>query len=359
MANNFISIVIPTYHEKENISPLLTEIHRAFTSQNYEIIIVDDNSRDGTAEIVAELANQYPVRIIVRRRERGLATAVMAGIAAARGDIIGVMDADLQHPPEIMSRLTAEIERGAAIAIASRYVTGGSCQGWGLMRRVISKAAIFLAHLTLPATRGVNDPVSGFFAFRGKILKGITLNPSGYKILLEILVRSEAAPVSEVPFHFRLRHAGESKLDAGQQKAYLRHLLRLMRDKGEFRRIIRFGLVGLSGVGVNMGLLWLLTEFGNLDYRLASIISIETAIISNFTLNDFFTFPDRRRSRHSFAGRLGRFNLISLVGLGINWLVLWLFTESLGLYYLLSNLVGIALATVWNYFGNSWWTWRR
>jgi len=359
LANDAISIIVPAYHERDNITSLVTQLHQALASRDYELIIVDDDSGDGSVELVRELSAKYPVRIMVRRGRRGLATAVADGLAEARGSIIGVMDADLQHPPEVMTKLVTEITGGADMAIASRYVAGGGCPEWGPVRRLISRGAIFLSHLLLPSTRRIADPVSGCFAFRQETTEGITLRPIGYKILLEVLVRGRARSIVEVPYLFQTRGAGESKLNVRQQTDYLKHLWRLMRAGGELKRFTKFCLVGLSGVGVNMGLLWLLTEFGGLDYRLASPISIEMAIISNFTLNDYFTFPDRRtRGEKSFLMRLAKFNLVSLAGLGINLAVLWLLTETLGIYYLLSNLCGIALATVWNYLVNSLWTWR-
>jgi len=354
-----ISIIIPTYNERNNVTPLIKRIDHALSNYEYEVVFVDDNSGDGTAEVAGALSSQYPVKVIVRQHKRGLASAVVDGLEHVTGQIVGVMDADLQHPPEVIPDLLREIESGADMVIASRYVKGGACQGWGLTRRIISKGAIFLAHLLLPSTRQVRDPMSGFFMFNRQVVAKAHLKPTGYRILLELLMEGEFQNLAEVPYTFKTRSSGESKLSARQQIDYLKHIYSLMRRKGELLRFAKFCLVGLSGVLVNMGLLWLLTEFAGLFYLLSAAISIESSTLSNFILNDHFTFHDRRSpTLKSFLSRLVKFNLVSLAGLMLNMGVLWLLTEVFGVYYLLSNLCGIVVATLWNYLVNTWWTWR-
>ncbi len=354
-----ISIIIPTYNERDNIIPLVERIDQALSNYDYEIVFVDDSSRDGTAELAIALSPKYPVKVIVRQNKRGLASAVVDGLKQATGQIVVVMDADLQHPPEVIPDLLRAIKGGADIAIASRYIKRGGCQGWGLTRRIISKGAIVLAHLLLPSTRRVRDPMSGFFMFNRQVVAHADLRPTGFKILLEILMEGESQNITEVPYTFRVRSGGESKLNARQQVDYLKHIYSLMKRKGELIRFLKFCAVGLSGVFVNMGLLWLLTEVTGLFYLLSAAISIETSIISNFILNDYFTFRDRRSPQvKSILSRLLKFNLVSLAGLGFNMGVLWLLTEVFGIYYLLSNLCGIAVATLWNYLANTWWTWK-
>jgi len=354
-----ISIIIPTYNERDNIVPLVERIDHALFNHDYEIVFVDDNSADGTAELARSLSSKYPVEVIVRRNKRGLASAVVDGIGHTTGQFVGVMDADLQHPPEVIPDLLREMRGGVDIAIASRYVKGGGCQGWGLTRKVMSKGAIVLAHLLLPATRPVKDPMSGFFMFNRQVVANAYLEPTGFKILLEILMEGKFQNIAEVPYTFRIRSVGKSKLNAHQQVDYLKHVYSLMKRKGELLRFIKFCAVGLSGVLVNMGLLWWLTEFAGLFYLLSAAVSIETSIISNFVLNNYFTFRDRRPSGvKPFFNYLVKFNLVSLAGLGLNMGVLWLLTEVFGIYYLLSNLCGIAVATLWNYLVNTWWTWK-
>lgn len=354
-----VSIIVPTYNERDNILPLVERLHRALAGHDYEVVFVDDSSRDGTEEAVLSLAGEYPVKVIVRQNERGLASAVLEGVKRTQSPVIGVMDADLQHPPETMPDLLRAIDDGADIAVASRYVKGGGCYGWGLLRRVISRGAVVLAHMFLPSSRPVNDVASGYFAFRRHVVDGVFLSPLGFKILLELLVVGKWHRVVEVPYIFRTRSAGRSKLRLTQQIEYLRHIFSLMRRTGELWRFLKFCLVGASGVVVNEGLLWLLREFGKLPLPISSAISIEASIISNFTLNEYFTFRDRRiRGTRPFLTRLGKFNVVSLAGLGINMGTLLALTYLFNLHYLLSNLVGIALAVMWNYLVNLRWTWK-
>jgi dolichol-phosphate mannosyltransferase len=357
--SRLLSIVIPTYNESENIVPLVRQIAAALKGYDYEVVFVDDNSADGTAETIERLSAGYPVRVIVRKDEKGLASAVVHGINNSTSEYVLVMDADLQHPPEVIPALIEKARSGVDVVIASRYVQGGGCQDWGLIRRIISRGALGLAHLFLPATRPVNDPMSGFFMFNRRVVDGIVLKPAGYKILLEVLMEGNIESVTEVPFTFVNRSGGESKLNARQQIEYLKHLYSLMRRTGELVRFLKFCLVGLSGVLVNLGILWILTEFGGLPYQASAVISIEASIISNFILNDYFTFPQRRIPgiRH-FFNRLWKFNVVSLAGAAINYGILMLFTEVAGVYYIVSQLIGIIVATLWNYLVNTSWTWR-
>jgi dolichol-phosphate mannosyltransferase len=354
-----ISLIIPTYNEKDNIVPLFERIHQALSGYKYEIVLVDDNSRDGTIEAAESLASRYPVKVIVRRGEKGLATAVVHGLKSASGRIIGVMDADLQHPPEVLPDLVKAVEGGADIAIASRYVPGGGCPNWGLTRKIISKVALMISHLLLPATRKVKDPLTGFFMFRRDNVDADKLKPTGWKISLEIMLMGDFPKIVEVPFIFEERSAGQSKLNSKQQIEYLKHLFSLMARTGELAMFNKFLAVGLSGVIVNEGLYWLLTRFGGMaDYNyLAVIISIEASIITNFILNDSFTFAKRRAGK-SFPGRLLKFNLICLSGAAIQTGIFMLFTRIFGIYDLLSLLLGIVAGFLWNYFVNRNWTWK-
>lgn len=354
-----LSIVIPTYNEGNNITPLVERIAGALTGYDYEILLVDDNSQDGTPDIVAGLSTKYPVNVAVRKTERGLASAVVHGIDNTKGDRVLVMDADLQHPPEVIPELIRAADNGADVVVASRYVKGGGCQDWSFFRKLVSAVSTIMAHIFLPPTRSVKDPMSGFFLFNRKVVTNARLQPLGYKILLEILMEGEYSKATEVPFTFVTRDEGESKLSIRQQVQYIKHLYSLMRRKGELARFIKFCIVGLSGVGVNMGLLWLLTEYAGLKYIYSAIIAIETSIITNFLLNNFFTFRGRSvPGTKPFFQRLVKFNLISLIGLGINLGLLSLFTEVFGIYYLVSNIIAIIIVTMWNYLMNTWWTWR-
>ncbi|HEX79403.1 MAG TPA: glycosyltransferase family 2 protein [Dehalococcoidia bacterium] len=371
--NKTVSLIVPTYNEHDNIAPLVERIHCALSPRDYEILFIDDDSTDGTADAASSLLEKYPVRVIVRKDKKGLASAVVDGLNHINGDVIAVMDADLQHPPEVLPGLLKAItEEDADVAIGSRYVPGGGCQGWSLTRKIISRGAIFIAHLLLPATRKVKDPMSGFFAFRRNVVKDARLNPSGFKILLEILMMGRFNRVAEVPFIFVTRERGESKLNARQQLDYLKHIYSLMRRTGELTRFIKFCLVGGSGVIVNYGLYWILTRFagftpiddmaagGITSGNLAMAISIETSIITNFLLNNYFTFADRKvRKAGAFFRALLNFNLICIIGGLIQIGVANLFAVVFGVNDLIAVLAGIAVATLWNYFLNNWLTWKH
>jgi len=355
-----LSILIPTYNEHDNILPLLERIGKAVHGTDYEVVFIDDSSQDGTAALINSLAARYPARVVVRQGKKGLASAVVDGFELVSGNIVVVMDADLQHPPEVIPALVKAIQGRADIAVASRYIPGGGNAGWSKLRQITSSGAVFLAHLLLPPSRRVKDPMSGFFALRREVVSGVKLSPRGYKILLEILVIGRFKRATEVPFMFQLREKGKSKLDVRQEMEYLRHLFSLLLRSGEITRFLKFCLVGGSGVLVNEGLLWLLTDKAGLYYMLSSAIAIETSIITNFVLNHWFTFADRKgKGIKSYLTKLGQFNLVSLVAVGINLGLLWLFNTEFGVYYLVANLIGIAVSMIWNYGANNLWTWKR
>jgi dolichol-phosphate mannosyltransferase len=354
-----LSIVIPTYNEGGNITPLVERIAASLSGYDYEILLVDDNSQDGTPEIVAGLSTRYPVDVAVRKNERGLASAVVHGIARTGGDRVLVMDADLQHPPEVIPDLLKAADDGADIVVGSRYVKGGGCQDWSAFRKLVSRVSTIMAHIFLPPTRSVKDPMSGFFMFDRKVVANAKLQPLGYKILLEVLMEGKYKKATEVPFTFVTRDEGESKLNIGQQVQYIKHLYSLMRRKGELWRFIKFCLVGGSGIGVNFGIFALLTRFGGMKETdfLALAIATETAIITNFILNDIFTFRDRRSSGR-FLTRLLKFNVICVAGALVQAGVYALLFHAIGIYDLVSYLIGIIVATLWNYLLNTWITWR-
>ncbi len=222
-----LSVVVPTYNEAENAAPLLQRVTTALAGIDFELIFIDD-STDGTERVLEALATGEPrLRVIHRTGRRGLATAVTEGIALAKGDVVCVLDADLQHPPELLPALREALEQaGADLAIASRHVPGGS-EELAVGRRIVSRVATLLAWVLLGRARAVSDPLSGFFAFRRAVVDGVRLQPVGFKILLEILVRGRVARVVEVPYRFEARGAGESKLTLAQNIEYLRHLLTL------------------------------------------------------------------------------------------------------------------------------------
>jgi len=235
MTSDKLGLVIPTLNEAGNV-PILIDRVRASLDQtgcNYELIFVDDDSRDGTQDIVREFAKDDPrVKLCVRVNERGLAGAVIHGWANTDANILGVIDADLQHPPELLPGLLEGVRGAHDIAIGSRYLTsnGDSTAGWNPARRLVSSMATWVTYpLQRPGIR-VKDPMSGFFMVRRECIDGIRLHPEGFKILLEILVRGRIRSALEIPYRFGLRHAGKSKANVKVALDYATLLGRLSVD---------------------------------------------------------------------------------------------------------------------------------
>jgi dolichol-phosphate mannosyltransferase len=222
-----LSVVVPTYNEAGSVTGLAERLHAALEGREWELVIVDDGSPDGTADLAASLAPRIPVKVVRRAGKAGLASAVIAGFAAARGDILVVMDADLSHPPETVPALVDAIEHGADLAVGSRYVAGGGVEDWPLKRRVVSRVACVMGNVLVP----VRDATSGFFALRRSVIDGVTLNPIGFKIGFEVIARGRYKKVVEVPYTFRDRELGASKFGQRQIMQYVQQLGQVARDK--------------------------------------------------------------------------------------------------------------------------------
>jgi dolichol-phosphate mannosyltransferase len=277
-------------------------------------VIVDDNSPDATPQICAELAKRFPVRLEVRAGERGLSSAVVHGLKSARGDTLVVMDADLSHPPEKIAELLQALDAGADFVIGSRYVRGGTtAEGWGLFRWLNSKVATLLAR---PLT-GARDPMAGFFALRRTTFEAARdLDPIGYKIGLELLVKCRCREVREVPIHFENRLHGTSKLSVKEQINYLRHLKRLYEFKfGDVARFLQFLVVG--GTGMVVDLAFYVFLLGWLPLGVARGLAIGVAMTWNFALNRRFTFSFART--RALLPQYLKFCVSCGLGAAVNW----------------------------------------
>ncbi len=351
-----ISIIAPTYNEIESLPVLVDRIHNCLAGIDYELVVVDDNSPDGTGELAEELALTNPIKVVHRRGKLGLASAVIEGFQQASGDIIGVIDADLQHPPEnILDLLDGMGE--ADIVVACRYMDGGGVEGWTFTREYISRGAKIIPHFLFAKIRYVKDPLSGFFLFRKKVIEGVDLNPIGFKILLEILIRGNHNSVAEVPYVFVGRELGTSTLNSTEQINYLKHLWRLTLSEKEPERFIKYCLVGGTGVLVNEGIYWMLTRWGNMVDVAAVIISIEISIITNFFLNDFWTFRDRREEG-TIINRAFKFNSICGAAAVMNFGIFFFLTRVFHMFDMLALLIAIGIAMVFNFVFNKLLTWR-
>jgi len=375
----YFSLVVPTYNEGQNIELLvesLSQLLERALSGNYELIVVDDDSPDLTWKVAQSLTARYPqVRVMRRQSEQGLSTAVIRGWQVARGEVLGAIDGDLQHPPEVLLPLLQAIEQGADLAVASRHVAGGGVSSWSAIRRFLSRGAQLLGLLVLPGVVGrVSDPMSGYFVVRRAAIAQQPLNPLGYKILIEVLGRGRINRVAEVGYIFQERQEGKSKVTWRQYVEYLHHLLRLRFDRGRLGqlkqqlrfplgRFVRFGLVGFSGVLVDMAVLYLLSDPATLGWGLtrSKIVAAEIAILNNFLWNDLWTFGDIASGQRGVGKRIKRwlkFNLICLAGLCLNVVLLNFLFNVLGLNRYVANLIAIAAVTLWNFWLNLKMSWR-
>jgi len=355
-----ISVILPTYNEAQNIERIIPAIAKVFRDESIEgeVIVVDDNSPDGTASIASNFASSYPVRVRVRKIGRGLSRAVIEGFGLARGEICVVMDADLSHPVEKIPDMVRPILEGKCDAtVGSRYVVGGGAQNWPLARKIVSKGAGLLAK----GVTVLSDPTSGFMAVRRTLLDGVTLDPLGWKIVLEVVVKTKSR-VMEIPIVFADRVEGESKLGLTAQIDYLRHLGRLYAYRYPlFIEFIKFCLVGLTGLVVDTAVLVSLVDKASLDSRFAAIFAFAAAVSWNYLLNRIWTF----RSERSIPIRRSYVFFVSfcLGGLGVRIGVMHLLIVYAGMgvkpWYILASIIGIAAATAFNFLGSKYVAFRN
>jgi dolichol-phosphate mannosyltransferase len=342
-----ITIVVPTYKEVENLPHLIDRVARMRQTHGLaiEMLIVDDDSRDGSVELVRGRPESW-VEIVVRTSDRGLASAVLEGLRRARGEVLVCMDADLSHSPEIVPAMLAKLAQGADFVVGSRYVRGGTTSDdWGFVRWLNSRIATLLAR---PLT-SIRDPMAGFFALRRSTFEaGRDFSPVGYKIGLELIVKCQCERVVEVPIHFEDRRFGESKLTLGQQLLYLKHLRRLYNFRfGGWSQLMQFLVVGALGTVVN---LVALTGFlaARVPTRVAVAAAIFVSMCFNFVLNRRFSFSASGRGVwwRQFIG----FVLASSVGALVNYTtVVVILGRFPGLRPQLAALAGIAVGTALNF----------
>ncbi len=225
-----LSIVVPTYNEADNVGNLVNQIDYALRGIEYEVIFVDD-STDHTPEMIRKTQAENPrVRMEHRTEEKGLATAVLKGFSLAEGDYIAVMDADLQHPPQILRSMYFALESGADFCVPSRFIPGGSDGGLGPYRKLVSGVARYIGKVLLPCLRHIKDPTSGLFVFKTEVISGdCDLQPIGWKILIEVLALGSYHRVVEIPYKFQARPTGESKLSSKVTVEYIKQVFGLMK----------------------------------------------------------------------------------------------------------------------------------
>ena len=373
-----VSVIIPTYNESENIIQILKSIGEHLPKDvEVEAIVIDDNSPDGTGKVVedyiADTRNEagYSINIIHRETKSGLSSAILDGIQHSNAETIVVMDSDFSHPPKIIPQLVEEIKTsGYDIAIASRYTEGGEVSGWSTKRKLISKGATGIAKAGL----GVNesDPMSGFFAFKRKILEGIKFDAIGYKMLLEILVKTKGAKVKEIPYTFTDRAHGSSKLDSSTMFDFVTSVWKLYRyghatkvsDTRTSVRFIskagRFYTVGASGLLVNYLVSLLFADaVVNFWYIHATVIGIAISMTSNFILNKIWTFEDRNFEAKKTLVQYGKFVGFSSLGALIQLGMVYVLVDNYQIIYPLALIIAVIIAASSNFILNKKWTFKE
>ncbi|MFE0449767.1 glycosyltransferase [Streptomyces sp. NPDC058914] len=364
-----VSIVVPTFNEADNIHELLSRISAAIPPGTRAEVVFADDSTDHTCAVIEEAAAYSPVPVVLHHRpvpEGGLGGAVVEGIARASAPWIVVIDADLQHPPELIPDLIAQGEvTGAELVVASRYASGGDRSGLdGGYRKLVSSTSTLVTKSLFPrALSGLTDPMSGFFAIRRTAVDRAStqdegLQPLGYKILLELAVRCRPHGIAEVPYAFGERHAGESKSTAREGMRFLRHLITLRTADPRARAVV-FGLIGLSGFVPNLALLWLLTTWApGLHYAPAEIIANQAGLLWNFALIDSFVYRNQRRHHRrgvrllSFAA-VGNADLIARIPLAA------LFISAAGMAALPATALAMAIVFTARFLVVDRWVYRR
>ena len=345
------TLVIPTFNERDNIAVLLAQLAAVLPADDTEILFVDD-STDDTPAVIEAAGRSCAIPVAVLHRDNGvggLGGAVVEGMRRAQGEWIVVMDADLQHPPDVVPDLVAAGQRdGADLVVASRYAGNGSRDGLANgLRRWVSQGSTIVAKLLFRGPlRRVSDPMSGFFAMRASSLDLGNLRPMGYKILLELAVRTRPPRVVEVPYQFQARHAGESKSNLREGLRFLRHLL-VLKLGGTRLRMLGVAVIGASGLIPNLAALWLLSHGFGLHYLLAAVLANQAALGWNFVLVEMLF---QRRRHRSLLSRASRFFVLGNLDLVLRVPALAYLVSTVHVGLLLSNLVTLVASFVLRFF---------
>jgi dolichol-phosphate mannosyltransferase len=356
-----LAIVLPTFNESGNVGPIVDRLDRALAGIHYEIIFVDDDSPDGTASVVRSFAQTRDnVRVLERIGRRGLASACIEGILAASAPFVAVMDADLQHDETILPEMFRRIrDESLDLVVASRHIDGGSMGDFPAWRVKLSQFGKRLS--LMGAEHALSDPMSGFFMVRFSAFERLAhrLSAIGFKILLDIVLSADPGMrIGEVPYRFRAREHGESKLDVIVGLEYFELLI----DKhfGDLVnvRFILFAMVGALGVCVHLLILRALLQLGALSFAKGQAVSTVVVMILNYVLNNSVTYRDRRLRGWAFWGGLISFCLACGLGVAANVAIA---NEAFlrGVPWVLAALTGLLFSAVWNFGVTSMTTWRQ
>ena len=356
-----LAVVIPTFNERENIRPLFARLEAALEGIRWEAIFVDDDSPDGTADLVRQLARENPhVRVVHRIGRRGLASACVEGVLSSSASYFAVIDADMQHDETLLPRMFERLkEDHLDLVIGSRYAEGGSVAEWNEKRWLISRVAGRAARLVMKANPNLKDPMSGFFIMRRDTFDATVRNLSqlGFKILLDLFV-SAPRPLrfAELPYRFRQRTHGESKLDTMAAWEYCMLLADRLFGRTIPPRFLLFGVVGGLGLIVYMLILALAFHAG-FPLAISQAIAVVTAMTFNFALNNLVTYRDRRLTGWRFLRGLLSFYAICSLGAVANVGVASLIYAQRPIWWF-AGLAGALVGAVWNYAMSAFFTWR-
>ena len=373
-----VSVILPTYNESQNIIDILKKIQEIIPKNiSAQAIVVDDNSPDGTGKLVEDYLKtvknyaNYTIDVIHRKAKSGLGTAILNGIKEAKGDTIVVMDCDFSHPPQIIPKMLETLKQTQCdIVVASRYAKGGAINGWSIKRKLVSKIATLIAKKGLGVN--TNDPMSGFFAFKKNIIKGLNIDAIGYKILLEILVKTKNVTVKEIPYTFQDRQYGSSKLSVKTILDYYKSVWKLYRygkplEKQEKRSSVkflskaaRFYTVGASGFAVNYLISLLFTGgISDMWYLHANIIGIIASITTNFILNKAWTFGNRDFGIKKTVSQYGKFAMFSSLGALVQLGMVYFLVDSNEVSYPIALILAVMTAAFGNFVFNKKFTFRE
>lgn len=355
-----LAVIIPTFNETANVRPLLQKLAVALAGIHWEAVFVDDNSPDGTSDLVRQIAlTNKQVRIVQRIGRRGLSTAVIEGMLATAAPVLAVIDGDMQHDEGILPQLYEAVASGKAdVAVGTRYTEGGGVGEWDATREKMSRFATSLAQKLLKAP--LNDPMSGFFAIRRDTLMAAMprLSGVGYKILLDLIASLPTAPkIAEVPYEFRTREHGESKLGALVMAEYASLLAEKTIGRFVPVRLIKFLMVGGLGVGVHLSVLGTALATG-MDFMTAQTLAVTIAIAFNFFLNNIFTYRDRMLKGWGVVAGLASFYLVSAVGAIAN-IGIGTWVNNQDSRWWIAGMAGVLVGAVWNFAASSFVTWRK
>lgn len=347
MCQTMLSVIIPTRNEAGNIARLVEELEVALMGVEAELIFVDD-SEDETATIIQMIESSMTIVLIkrpVERRINGLGGAVIEGFQAANSPWLCVMDADLQHPPTMVRDMfQAARKTSADLIIGSRLIAGGDTHGLSKERHIISHILAWTTKLAFPMRlRQISDPLTGLFLIRNGAVNWALLQPDGFKILLEIVVRAPKMKIIELPFSFGKRHNGISKANSYEVVRLIRHYMKLRYSADSY--LIRFLFVGLIGLGVQTILLFLFTQFFGWGSLVAFTAATELTIWINWWPIESWVFDDRRVA-HSLHWRLVRYGLLNHMLMLISTILFWLLMMPFSNELFTANTIAICATTV-------------